>query len=248
MAIPASRAELKQYMLRMLGSPVIQINVADVQIEDVIDDVLSFMQDYHHDFSQRVYIAHQLTANDISTKQIELDPSILQATRVWKITGEGVSSSEELFNINYQLRLNDLWSLSSVNLSGYVISREYLGLIDDILNSKPLTRFSRYASALYLDTDASLLTEGSYIIIEAWVANLPGEMPRLWGDRTFRKLCTAHLKKIWGTNMSKFQSIQLPGGVTLNGGEIVQQAESEITALETDFQLKYQEPEGIFVG
>ena len=65
MAQPASRSEFKNYCLRQLGAPVLEINVADEQIDDIIDDSLQYFHERHFDGVIRTYLKYQVTQDDI---------------------------------------------------------------------------------------------------------------------------------------------------------------------------------------
>ena len=65
MAKPSTREELKQYCLRTLGQPVIEINVEDDQLEDRMDEGLQFFQEYHFDGVERMYNIHQITGSTV---------------------------------------------------------------------------------------------------------------------------------------------------------------------------------------
>ena len=61
MAQPSSRQELRDYCLRQLGAPVLEINVADEQIEDIIDDAVQFFQERHFDGVYPTYLKYKIT-------------------------------------------------------------------------------------------------------------------------------------------------------------------------------------------
>ena len=65
MAQPATRSEFKNYLLRQLGAPVLEINVADEQVDDIIDDALQYFHERHFDGVLRTYLKYQVTQNDI---------------------------------------------------------------------------------------------------------------------------------------------------------------------------------------
>ena len=64
MAEPATRENLKQYALRALGKPVIEINVDDDQLEDRIDEAIQYFTQYHYDGVKRTYLKYQYTQAD----------------------------------------------------------------------------------------------------------------------------------------------------------------------------------------
>ena len=63
MATPASRDDFKEYCLRALGKPVIQINVDDDQLEDRLDEALRVYQQFHYDAIVKTYMNHEVTAS-----------------------------------------------------------------------------------------------------------------------------------------------------------------------------------------
>jgi hypothetical protein len=65
-----TREELKEYALRRLGKPVIQVNVEDSQAEDRIDEALEFYQDFHYDGTERVYLKHQITGSSVGVVSV----------------------------------------------------------------------------------------------------------------------------------------------------------------------------------
>jgi hypothetical protein len=70
----------------------------------------------------------------------------------------------------------------------------------------------------------------------------------VWNDRFLKKYATAKIKYQWGTNLSKFAGIQLPGGVTLDGPRIMEEAKEEISKIEEDMYNMTSLPSEIFTG
>ena len=71
MAAPSTKAEFKEYCLRQLGAPVLEINVDDDQIDDRIDDALQYFRERHYDGSERMYLKHQFTEDDVTRFQTQ---------------------------------------------------------------------------------------------------------------------------------------------------------------------------------
>lgn len=168
---------------------------------------------------------------------------------VTKILSAGqASSSKNIFDLQYQLRLNDLYDLTSTSIIYYKTVMGHLALLDFELNGHQLYRFNRMQNRLYLDanwpTDFIL---GDYIIIQAYRALDPADFSKVWNEPWLKKYIIALFKKQWGTNMKKFGGLQLPGGVTLNGQETYDEAQNEIAALEDDLMRK-SAPLDFFMG
>jgi hypothetical protein len=129
MAIVTSRQGLADHALRALGAPVIEINVDDDQVNDRIDDALQYYQEYHFDAVVRTYLKHQLTADDITNSYISISDTVTSVVRILDLRS---SSNQTLFNVEYQMRLNDMMSINSSmkGLQLYEQRRQHMALID----------------------------------------------------------------------------------------------------------------------
>src|SRR5210317_516986 len=107
MALPINRLEFKQWCLRKLGAPVIEINVDDDQVEDRIDEAIAYWNDYHFDGTQRVFLKHQVTQEDKDNGYIPVPDNIIGIVNIFPITSSFFSSSG-MFSAQYQFALNNL--------------------------------------------------------------------------------------------------------------------------------------------
>ena len=249
MARPLNRQQLAEYCLRALGAPVIEINIDDDQVEDRIDEALQYYQEYHSDAVVRTYFKYRLTATDITNKYITLPDSLLFVTRVMNIGQTNVSTG--MFSIDYQMHLNDLYALRQPkSMIDYEITKQYMSLIDMTINgmSQQIT-FSRHQNRLSIEmTWKDKVLEGQYIVIEGYVTLDPDTYTDIYNDMMLKKHLTALLKRQWGTNLIKFEGMQLPGGVTLNGRQIYDDAIADLDKIETEYQDRYEMPPDFFVG
>lgn len=241
MAVPASRAEFKAYCLRKLGAPVIEINVDDDQVEDRIDESLKYYWDYHFDGSEKVYYKHQVTEQNKLDKYITLPENIIGAVSIFSI-GDPMVRSDDLFNIRYQIALNDLYSLTSVSMIPYYMVMEHLALVQEMLVGKHPIRYSRHKDRLYVDMDWNSVKAGEYLLVEAYEVIDPDVYTDAWGDRWLQNYCTAKIKYQWGSNLTKFTGMSLPGGVQFNGERILQDAQEEIQKMEQEMISSYSLP------
>lgn len=229
----SSREELKQYCLRELGAPLIKINVADEQLEDRLDEGIEYFREYHSDGVEKMYLKHEVTAEDITNKYLPVSDLVYGITRVIPLSSG--RSSSNIFDVQYQLRLHDLYNLSSTSLIYYTTAMEHLATLNHVLNGHQLIRFNRFKNKLELDAKwGSSIVEGQYIIIEAYRALDPEEYTRTYSNPWLKKYVTALFKRQWGANLSKFSNMQLPGGVMIDGKSIYREALDEITELEKD--------------
>lgn len=245
--IPASREELKAYCKRQLGEPVIEINVAPEQEEDVLELSLQYFQQFHFDSVELVYLKHQVTGNNISDQYIELNDAIIGVEKVLPFTAR--TRGIDLFDIRYQIFLNDIYSLQSTDIIYYTQVMTQLQLINDLLVGQKPVRFNRHQNRLYIDMDWQTdIATGEYIIIQCYRILDPNTFTDVYNDQFLKRYMTAQLKKVWGNNLKKFEGVQMPGGVTLNGQRIYDEAVEEIKELEEEVQSTYMLPVDFFVG
>ena len=243
MANPASRAQLKEWCLRRLGKPVVEINVDDDQLEDRIDEGLQFYQEYHFDGTEKVYEKHQLTQSDIDNEYITIGDAYIGISKIFDVSGTSIG----MWDIRYQMRLSDLSTFGSYlggyDLLSYEMRMKNLSMISELLTGKVPIRFNRHADKLYLDWQWSAdAVVGEYIVFEANKIVDPESFTDVYNDMFLKQYITALFKEQWGMNLSKFEGIQMPGGVTLNGRAILDEARAEIEKLREEAQIKYELP------
>jgi hypothetical protein len=249
MARPNSRQTLIEYCLRALGEPVLEVNVDEDQISDRVDEALQFYQEYHSDAIVRMYHKHQLTQTDIDNQYITLPDAITVVQSIFPLQDE--NSSINMFDAKYQIMMNDMYNLGFTgNLSNYVQVQQYITTIDMVLNGNPQVRFNRHMNRLYIDMDwkSGYVNVGKYIIVDAYRIVDPDTHTDVYNDMFLKKYATALIKRQWGQNLIKFDNMVLPGGVTLNGRQMYDDALSEISQIETDMQLKYEFPPDFMIG
>jgi len=247
MAVPTSRAEFKEYCLRALGKPVIEINVDDDQVEDRIDESLRYYWDYHFDGTEKVYYKHAITSEDKANKYITLPENIIGAVRVFPI-GDPSIRSDDLFNIRYQIALNDLYTLTAYSMIPYYMAMQHLALISEFLVGQQPIRYSRHRDRLYVDTKWDNYNVGDYLLVEAYEVLDPDTFSEIWSDRWLQNYCTQKIKYQWGSNLTKFIGMQLPGGLQFNGEKIMNDAKEEIEKMEKDMILNYSLPVADMIG
>lgn len=247
MAVPQTRAEFKEYCLRRLGKPVIEINVDDDQVEDRIDEALKKFYDFHFDGSEKVYYKHQITQTDINNKYITMPENIMGVINIFSISDPAIRS-DDLFNIRYQIALNDLYTLTSVSMVPYYMAMEHLALLTEMLVGKMPIRYNRHTDRLYIDIDWNTVNVGEYLLVEAYEVVNPDVWTDAWGDSWLAKYCTALIKRQWGSNLTKFSGMQLPGGVQFNGEKIYDDAVAEIEKIEEGLINSYSLPVADMIG
>jgi hypothetical protein len=244
---PANQEELKDFCLRQLGYPVVQINVDDEQVNDAIELAFEFWNEFHFNGTERTYVKHQVTAQDKSNRYVTVSDGVIGATRVFKVGQNKMAMN--MFDLRYQLRLNDLWDLSSTSYVNYSLTMQHLQTLDLIFTGETPIRFNRLTDKLYIDWDwDSDVAENEWIIVEGFIVTDPTTYTQVWNDRMLKKLATAYVKKQWGTNMSKFDKMQLPGGVTMRGVDIYNEAVGDIEKVEQEIRNTYEQPPIFYTG
>jgi hypothetical protein len=242
-----TRQGLIDYCLRELGSPVVEINVADTQIQDRIDEAIEYWRQHHYDGVEKLYMKHLVTEENITNKYIPIPDLIYGVTRVFPIA-TGTSTSKSIFDLQYQLRLNDLYDLTSTSIIYYTQVMSHLALLDLSLNGHPIYRFNRLTNKLYIDENWSEnIAPGTYLLVECYRVLDPADAPRMYGETWLKHYSTALIKKQWATNLKKFQGLQLPGGVQIDGDKLYAEAKEELEKLETDLRDK-SAPLEFFLG
>jgi hypothetical protein len=321
MAQPNSRTTLIDYCLRSLGSPVIEINVDEDQVDDRIDEALQFYQTYHADAIEKFYLKHEVTNSSLTlTAAIAtnftvgetvtggtsgaqavvktVSGSIITYNRpkdlnkqfaaAETITGDGSSStavissiskgdiengyiaiptlitdvvrvmpirdtvsSSDMFDIRYQIHLNDLHSVGFMgSLTEYVMSQQYLSLLDTVIDSDDKhINFDKHKNQLdiFMDWDEEV-QKGDYLVVECYRIIDPNTYTDVYNDYFLKRYATALIKRQWGTNLIKFEGMVMPGGVTFNGRQMFDDATEEITKLEEEARLNWEQPVDFMVG
>ena len=317
MAQPKTRTQFKDYCLRKLGFPVIEINVDDDQVSDRIDEALSFWGDYHYDGTEKLFMKHMITAEDIDRQWIYAPDAVQFVTGVMPF--DLSNASINMFDLRYQLRLHDLYDFTSVSYVSYEITMQHLRTLNLLFSGTPQFRFNRHQNKVFLDIDWTRdVQPGNFVIIECYrtlrpetitltgtlscdpssntvtgtgtkfdqelvdfdfitigteqrqvgtvrsptqliligntaqtytntTATIEG-VTDVWNDRFLKKYACALIKRQWGANLKKFAGIQMPGGVTLNGQVIYDEAVQEIEKMEEEMYMMGSLPSEILTG
>lgn len=249
--VPSSRATFRTHCLRQLGVPVIEVNIDEDQIQDAIDDALSLYQEHHFDAVEELYLKHEITAGELANNYIDIPDPVRAVTSIFPAgsLNSNLGSSNQPFNWNYQMRLNDLETFTSTSMIDYYLYQRHIALIDEIMVGETPIRFSRHQNRLYIDTDWNLnLPAGRWIIIECYRILDPGTYSDIWADDWLKRYATALMMKQWGHNMRKFTGVKLLGGVEMNGQQIYMDAVVEVKELREELRLTWDEPPGFLIG
>ena len=280
MAQPSSREGLIDYAKRQLGFPVLEINVADEQFQDLLDDAIQIYQERHYDGIARMYLKYKITQDDIDRGQarggdstlgittttttstvglsttfdleennnyIQMPPSVIGVNNIFKVRSDTVYDG--LFNIRYQLFLNDLYAFGSIDLLQYSMVQTKLEDITFLLNPNVRYRFNIRQDRLYIDVDwAAAVNVDDFFVIDCFRVLDPNDFTRVYNDPFLKRYFTALCKKQWGMNLIKFQGVQLPGGIQLNGRQIYDDGVRELDEIRAKMSSDYEMPPLDMIG
>lgn len=247
MAIPTTRALFSEYCLRKIGKPVIEINVSPDQVEDRIDEALKYYNDYHFDGASKIYYKHLVTQTDKDNKYITVPATITGITRIFNI-GDPSMNTSDIFNIRYQIALNDMYTLTSVSMVPYYLAMEHLALIQELLVGQQPIRFNRHENRVHVDMNWDKAQVGNYIMFEAYEVLDANTYSDIWSDRWLQNYAACLIKEQWGQNITKFSNYSFPGGQTFNGERILNDAQRERAKLEEEMIYTNSLPVTDFVG
>jgi len=250
MAVIASRDQLIDYCLRRLGEPVIEINVDVDQIEDKVDDALQMYQEYHSDATFRTFLKHQITQADKDNGYIPVSSNVIFIRELFDINP--TFSNVDMFDIRYQMMLNSIGDFMNFagGISYFYQLEQYLETLDMLLDGSPKVSFARRQGRLYIfgEFGSGDLNVGDYVVAEVYSIVDPQAHTSIYDDMFVKNYTTSLIKQQWGMNMSKFEGMQLPGGVTINGRQLYDDATSELERLEEKLRLEQELPPDFFMG
>jgi hypothetical protein len=335
MAQPTNKSEFREYCLRKLGKPVIEINVDQDQADDRIDEALSYYQDYHFDGVEKTYVKYRvlnsyvefatleegdfvvgeviseyednttadatatatatIVAIDVTNKRVffkkptfgDFDATKFVSspafaakhgtaasnrraiTTAFKGTYElryipvpeniigainvftpesNATFGNGIFNAKYQYVLHNLHDINMGPLINFQMSMQHMQLIEELLVGKVPMRYNRHQDKISLDMDWDNLTVGTYIVVEAYQVVDPQTFSDVWKDRWLQNYATAKIKYQWGSNITKFAGLTLPGNIQFNGEQILNDAREEIQRLEEEIINSYSLPASDMIG
>ena len=257
MSRPNSKATFKEHCLRRLGKPVIEINVDDSQLEDRLDEAIELYTEYHYDGVERRYYKYQVTQEDIDRANDDLnggyistdgiDPSIVSIVRLFQFS----ESTINLFDVRYQMALNDFYGIRTGmgNIHHYDITKRHLSLLQQMLDPEKMIRFTRVTNKLHVDMNwGEDVTAGDFLVFECYSALDPETHTEIFKDKFLKRYATELFRFQWGSNLSKYDGIQLPGGVQFNGRQIMDDARQNLDKIEEEMSLRYELPIDFMTG
>jgi hypothetical protein len=184
------------------------------------------------------------TPEHLSGGVVPIDNLITSVTGIFHISQQTI----DMFDVRYQYALNDLYTFGTIDMVQYDLTQQYLSLLRQYLSPEKKVNFSRVTNKLEIYMDWKIVRPGAYLILDCYRILDPRIHTEIYEDRMLKKYLTALIKRQWGTNMSKYSGIKLPGDVTLRGVDITNEAEKEINEIEKEIITKYELPVDFMMG
>ena len=257
---PASKTELKVYALRRLGYPTIDINVATEQLDDLIEEAIDYYQEYHYSGSYKAFLRIEVTEAIKTAAQeyaqegssawygiknyVDTAPGTLGINHVYTSIGASSIVPGNIFNIKYQIFLNDIYAMTHGHILHYFLTSQYLETLDFVTNSQANRRvkWNEHQGRLYLDMDWGEMNVGDYLLVDCNMRQDPDTYTSMYNDNWLKDYVEALFQQQWGRNLSKYDGIQMIGGVTLNGRKILDDASQFKKDLEEEVRDRYELP------
>ena len=247
MAQPTTRPQFKEWCLRKLGKPVIEINVDADQAEDRIDEALSYYWDYHFDGTEKTYLKHEITQADITNQYLTVPENIIGVVNLFPV-GSSITAGSGMFNVQYQFVLNNIHEMVSYNLTNYYMSMQNLQFMEELLVGQQPIRYNRHINRLFIDMDWAKMAVGNFVVAECYKIVDPATYADVYKDRWLQNYAAAKIKFQWGSNLTKLNGMTLPGNIQFSGEQILNDARDEIRQLEDEMMSSYSLPVVDMIG
>lgn len=245
--LPDNANNVITWIRQELGEPVIEVNLTDEQIKQQITKALLYCMDYLGDFTDTLYVAKELEQSDIDNKYITVANNVLDVRKVFQPTTLAKNLFEDVeWNMMGHFMLSDYANYNPAYLGGfteYMLMKEQLEHINWLFKSQKTINFKRYNRKLeYYANWEHLFKPGQFLVYEAKCIVDPELYGNILSNRYFLELSTAFTKKLWGEVLSKFTSIPLMGGLTLNGAKMIIEAQSDIDEAKQNIESAVEMP------
>ena len=259
---PNTRQEFINYCLRKLGAPVIKIDVDPSQVEDRINDALNLYYEWHTDGTEKRYVIVPITADVVTNGYISTPDSVWGVIDARLGTSANAMTGDVLSNVSYQILLSDYLGTAvgafsqNFDISNYYFTQYQISNMNFVLTPTHQFSFNKRTNRVFMPgvNFSQYSGDGTVVILQCYVTWLDSNQENddapseIWRDTWLQQYTTALIKHAWGTNLKKFDSVPLPGGVMVNGQRIYDEAVEEIKELRDDLENKWSEPCDFFMG
>lgn len=232
-----TKIDLKKYILRKLGSPVINIELADEQMDDCIEEALERFIELHYDGTDEGFIFLDVIKN----QQNYTLPEIVQDVLEIMLISNNILNDESLLVQPFYVGNN--YSSDDLNLVDVEVFKQHMETVSDYFENDIMYDYNTTTKKLKLHTKP-LHDE----TVALHVYSSPEDETVLYQNSWIKKYCVALSKIQWGINLGKYDGATLPGGVALNYESIKSEGKEEKEQLDLELEERYGEPIDFAVG
>lgn len=245
-----SFTDLRNYCLKSLGAPVIDIELDEGQIKDRIQDAIEYFVERHYDGTEQTVYVHKVTTAEAASQYITIPENIQAIVDVQLGQGNITSGGSTVAGFGTLVPTftteQIFASAQTGSFSGYFLTKSYYSMIQDMF--QPHANYVYTPATHRMSLIGTTLYEGQMISIEGYKTVDAENFVDIYNERFIKKLSTAYIKKQWGINTKKYANVQLAGGITMNGQLIYDEAVQEIDKLEEDFEERYEMQCPLMIG
>lgn len=233
--------------LRNLGAPVMKINLSEEQIDDAVERAITYYQRNHYNGNERIYMPIRVTDEIKQNGFVQFDEDVIAVEQLLLPSNTSLSSS--LFTPEFVIAADAAWSTfqGGGGLYNYYSLMMYRELLEQLFQNKIPIEWQYNTGRAYIIVNPGRLNT-PYICFVVRLAIDPERDTRMYTDPWLIEYTTTCIKETWGQTLKKYESIQLPGGATLTGAQIYQEAVERRKELEERVIEDFQEPCDFFMG
>ena len=190
-----------------------------------------------------------IVKGNIENGYINIPDLVTNAVRVFPLND--VNASVNMFDVKYQMHLNDMFSLGYMgSLLEYEMTQQWLAMLDMVIDSSNKhIEFARHRNTLRIDMDWSHEIEiDDYLIIDCYRILDPTTYTDIYNDYFLKRYATALIKQQWGANLIKFEGMEMPGGVVFNGRQLFDDSATDLEKLTEEARLNWEMPVDFMTG
>ena len=248
--------QLKDYILKELGSPVVNIEITDDQLQLAIDDTLDDYLPRAYSGVQERYIPIKLVEG---VNDYILPYSVFAVIEVntQQLAGIGQGLPSNMFSLN-QFIAADLYrpGMAKIDLLGFEMINEMVASLEVIFSNRQTFDFNSISKILHIharlpqDEPAILKVYQKLDLAGTPMDNQQGRYAEenIYNERWIKRMCIAKAKKQWGWNLIKYQGSVLPNGGTLNAEKIYEEGKLEIEQYMKELHEEFELPTDFFIG
>ena len=235
-------SDLKAYILRKLGSPVINIELTDDQLEDCIDDTLMEYHESHYGGSFIKYLAMTLEEDETAYQlddEVQEVVSILKSddiTFLWK--------DDDPLLISAFYKGNEHYTFNGHDLVDVEVYRQQFKMFANYFELPIMFDYNTSTKRLHLAVEPDSDTD---VFLKVF-ATEDDQVATYLTDKWVKAYATAMARLQWGDNLSKYEGANLPGGAQFNYGQIITRAQEDLERLREELEDKYSLPLDPLIG